>query len=182
MATNLRDQPDFLLLDTGPFLTWCAVLYLDREKAGVSRRGEMFRSIRQNQKREFSRRDEESLKLACEKRQPRTTPHVIAEALKFRGQSALKRIASEFRSFVLELVREKKLVEMPVPTSHLAETEVFTRLVAEYGITDAALIWCVETYHCTLLIDDGRLFKGCMGDTSTRVHMLDVYLEVGSVR
>jgi len=82
------------------------------------------------------------------KRPTLTTAHVICEALKLRGTSALSQ-----------------------------EEENFRELICRYGLTDAGLIFVAAKNRALVLTDDGRLFSSYSENSGYAIELLDNYLQ-----
>jgi hypothetical protein len=120
-------RPGPVLLDTGPLLTYPALLYADSINAPQEYRDALFHDIRQ-QGAPFGETEQERFGKLIEMRHALTTPHVILEATKLREQSELAR-ATSFQEFSLDVLTSGAISEIWCSLEEICKAPKYMDLV-----------------------------------------------------
>jgi hypothetical protein len=144
-----------LVLDSGPLLTYLCLRYLDEIDAKRPQRNQVLSEVRPvgwdvNQEERFLRYLEAH---------PRrlTTSHVVAEVLRLRTYSALKRSAEAFRRVALSglaFVEERSVLGK----------DLDPELIVRHGVSDAGVVWLAHLESATLMTDDKELYSALPSD------------------
>ena len=102
----------------------------------------------------------------------------LAEALRFREHSSLKRHAEQIRNSALDAIRERELVEEYITSEECLEMQ--TNPVSLTGLTDAIHIHLLHlNADLVLLTDDCRLWQHA-GESGDRIIVLNDLLSAYS--
>lgn len=172
--TSRRVLPDPVLLDTGPLLTYLALLYTDSINAAQKYRDTLFRDIRR-QGAPFGETEQERFGKLIEMRHALTTPHVILEATKLREHSELARAAG-FLEFSLEVLTIGAISEIWSSLEEICKEPEYMDLVRRFGVADASLLFFSAREECLLLTDDADLFAAYGTESKFQMRLLDEYL------
>jgi hypothetical protein len=106
-----------------------------------------------------------------------TTAHVISEALKLRGTSALSNDEEEFRSNSLGVLTGGAISGISSPVTEICREEGFRQLICRYGLADAGLIFVASKNRALVLTDDRRLFSAYSANPGYLIQLLDDFLQ-----
>jgi hypothetical protein len=167
-------QPQSIIIDTGPLLTYLALRYLDRHNAQKARRDQVFNELLPGIT--FADTEQQHLRRAMS-REVLTTPHVLTEVFKLREPSILKKLEG-FLACGLDILGQGRIIEIPCPTAKLCEDRGFRELICRRGLTDAGLVFvAMQQQSALLLTDDSRLFGDYPAGAGFEIRLLNDYLQ-----
>ena len=164
-----------VVLDTGPLLTYLALLYLDSIGAKKAYRDALFWEIR-GENRAFGETEQERIGFLMEASRPLlTTAPLVAEVTRLREYSGLAK-AGDFRAFSLDLLAGDTFLETTFSLAELHREPRYMELTRRFGVTDAGLLLLADRNGGLLLTDDKPLFAAHSSESRFDIRLLDEYL------
>jgi hypothetical protein len=175
MKASRQPKRGPVVLDTGPLLTYLALLYLDSIEAKKAYRDALFSDIR-GEKRAFGETEQERFGAWMAASRPLlTTAHIMAEVTKLRAYSGLAK-AGEFRSFSLDVLAGDTFSETTFSLAELYGEPRYMALTRRFGVTDAGLLLLADRNGYLPLTDDTPLFDAHSSESRFEIRLLDEYL------